>query len=103
MLRQMSLLRPPLPHTGDGGPSALVEKNRFDAKSPFEWMQGLRDYMAGRTEEMDALLTWVEQQEDFIDDTNLGHSAPLVDNAPNVRDVSRQLWAMLSPLLKDST
>ena len=51
---------------------------------------------------MDALLKWVEGQEEFIDDTNVHHSAPMIDKAPSIKEVSRQLWAMMSPLVKES-
>ena len=53
---------------------------------------------------MDALLTWIEQQEDPIDDKLLDHggSAPMINAAPSIREVSRQLWALLNPLVKDA-
>ena len=51
-------------------------------------MADTRDYVAGRTEELDALLTWVEGQEAVIDDTYFPMSAPVVDKAPSVKEVS---------------
>ena len=66
-------------------------------------MQDIRDYVAGRTEEMDALLNWVELQTEAIYVEKLPDSAPMVDKAPSIKEVSRQLWALLNPLVKEST
>ena len=66
----------------------------------------MRDYVAGRCEELDSLLTWVEQQDGAIDADGVassGTSGPMVDAAPSLREFSRQLWGMLNPLVKEST
>ena len=78
-------------------------KGRYDAKKPQEWLQSLRDYVAGRTAEMDPLLDWVEQQAEDIpfDLDRQPGSAPMVIVAPNLREVSRQFWALLSPLVSE--
>ena len=34
----------------------------YDSKSPQVWLQSIHNYMAGRTEDMDRVLTWVEKQ-----------------------------------------
>ena len=76
----------------------------YDAKNPQVWLQMIRDYVAGRTAEMDPLLDWVESRtEEIIDldeiSTESGGSAPMVDQAQTIREVARQLWALLNPLL----
>ena len=78
--------------------------NKYDPKSPMEWLQGIKDYVAGRCEELDALLNWAETQSEAIDVELIGHSdhCPMLNRAPSLREVSRQLWAMLNPLVKDS-
>jgi hypothetical protein len=37
-----------------------LASNKFDGKSPQTWLQSTRDYIAGRTSELDPLLDWVE-------------------------------------------
>ena len=49
----------------------MGEKHMYDAKSPQTWMQGLRDYVAGRTFEMDGILDWVAAQVEEIGDPSL--------------------------------
>ena len=73
-------------------PPALA-LNRYDAKQPLEWMQTLRDYMAGRTEEIDSLLNWVELRTEpiVVEELTAGDSVPRVDRAPSLNEVSRQL------------
>ena len=39
-----------------------LSKQKFDARKPLEWTQSLRDYLAGRCEEVDAVLNWAELQ-----------------------------------------
>ena len=84
-------------------PPALT-LNKYDPKSPLDWMQGIKDYVAGRCEELDTLLNWAEAQKDPIDPELIGYSdcCPMLNRAPSLREVSRQLWAMLNPLVKDS-
>ena len=80
-----------------------LASNKFDGKSPQTWLQSTRDYIAGRTSELDPLLDWVEAQ---IEPITLGllanpprdRNIPMVD-AATLLEVSRQLWAMLNPLL----
>ena len=78
--------------------------NMYDPKKPLEWMQNLRDYVAGRCEELDPLLSWVELQSEAIDVDLIGASdnCPMLNKAPSLREVSRQLWAMLNPLVKET-
>ena len=40
----------------------LNGKGGFDAKSPQTWLQSTRDDLAGRTDELDAVLDWAEGQ-----------------------------------------
>ena len=59
-------------------------KGKYDAKRSQEWLQAIRDYVAGRTAELDPLLDWVEKQVEEIP-CSLGQgSAPLVDAAPSI-------------------
>ena len=79
-----------------------VSTNKFDAKSPQSWLQSTRDYVAGRTSELDPLLDWVEAQTEPISLAMLMHpnperSIPMVDAAGSLGEVARQLWAMLNP------
>ena len=46
-------------------PPALAT-HKYDHAKPLEWLQSARDYMAGRTEEIDGLLDWVEQRTEPI-------------------------------------
>ena len=84
-------------------PPALT-LNKYCPKSPMEWLQGIKDYVAGRCEELDALLNWAEAQKDPIEVELIGASdcCPMLNKAPSLREVSRQLWAMLNPLVRDS-
>ena len=84
-------------------PPALT-LNMYDPKSPIDWLQGIKDYVAGRCEELDGLLNWAELQQEPIDPELIGPSdcCPMLNEAPSLREVSRQLWAMLNPLVKDS-
>ena len=68
-------------------------------------MQDIRDYIAGRCDEVDPLLDWIEQQSGAIDDKQLHRAVgnvPTISTAPSLKEVSRQLWALLSPLVRDS-
>ena len=84
-------------------PPALT-MNKYDSKHPMEWLQNLKDYAAGRCEELDALLNWAETCTESIDVELIGVSdcCPMLNKAPSLREVSRQLWAMLNPLVKDT-
>ena len=80
----------------------LSGKVEYDSRRPQEWLQSLRDYVAGRTAKLDPLLDWVELQSEEIpmDDIGLRQgSAPMVDAAKDLREVSRQFLALLGPLL----
>ena len=59
--------------------------------------------MSGRIAEVDHFLNWVELQTEPIDPENLGHSAPVVSEAPSLREVSRQLWVLLRPLVQETS
>ena len=81
-------------------------KALYDAKDPAAWLQMLRDYVAGRSSEMDVILDWVESRTEEITESDMitsdaGGSAPMIDVAGqgSLKEVARQLWAMLSPLL----
>ena len=61
-----------------------LTSNKFDTKSPQTWLQSTRDYIAGRTSELDPLLDWVEAQIEPISLDTLLHVAPAV--RPDVPD-----------------
>ena len=84
-----------------------LTSNKFDSKSPQNWLQSTRDYVAGRTSELDPLLDWVEAQVEHITLDVLANpprarNIPMVD-AATLLEVSRQLWAMLNPLLSSDS
>ena len=44
---------------------------RYDSKKPASWLQEVRDYVAGRTRELDQLIDWIEKQkEELINASN---------------------------------
>ena len=63
------------------------------------WLQSVHNYMAGRTEDMDRVLDWVEKQQGVIPKDVSGVSGLPMINCAEYREVSRQLWAFLSPLV----
>ena len=74
--------------------------NYFNAKDPQGWLLTLGDYLAGRTNEVDAFLKWVSEQPDELTLKDLYENYEgCMDNERS--DVSRQLWALLSSLLQD--
>ena len=75
---------------------------KYSAVRPLTWLKDVRDYIAGRTESMDPLLDWIEAQANDIDVEHvlLHGNAPMIVDAPNLKEVARQMWAMLGPLLK---
>ena len=44
----------------------LSGKGTFDHKAPQQWLQTLRDYLAGRCNDLDAILEWAERQTEPI-------------------------------------
>ena len=44
----------------------LTDKLVYSSKSPQTWLQDVRDYLAGRTSEIDRLLDWTESQTEEI-------------------------------------
>ena len=53
---------------------------------------------------MDSLLNWIEGRVEPIVVEELGYDecVPMVSDAPSLKDVSRQLWAMLRPLVAET-
>ena len=82
-----------------------LDKNRYDQKKPLEWLQSIRDYVAGRSDEIDPLLDWVEAQTEPITTEMLTSNGnlPMINGAPTLKEASRQFWALLNPLLADSS
>ena len=77
----------------------VLATNKYDGRKPLEWLQDIRDYVAGRCDEMDPLLNWIELQEEPIVVENLGphDRVPMVNEAPSLKEISRQMWALLAP------
>ena len=70
----------------------------YDGKFPQVWLQSIHNYMAGRKEDMDRALMWVEKQQSEIPRDPSGCAAlPAIDL--DYREVSRQHWAFLGPLV----
>ena len=74
----------------------LSGKGTYDSRKPQVWLLSLRNYLAGRNEEMDPVLDWCEAQVDFI--PKEARPPAMVDCA-EPSEVSRQLWAFLGPLV----
>jgi hypothetical protein len=83
-----------------------LTSHRYDQKNPLKWLLATRDYIAGRYPEIDGLLDWVEGQTDPIGDHTMSSvnngCLPMQDHTPSLSTVSRQLWAMLAPLVDET-
>ena len=80
----------------------LSGKGTYNANAPQSWLQDLRDYLAGRSIDLDLILNWAETQTSEIADVpNQGVGQfPLFDQIPvEPKEVSRQLGAFLGPLV----
>ena len=79
--------------------TSFREKDVYDKDSPQVWLQSFHHYMAGRTEDMDRVLDWVEKQQSEIPrDLPSMRGLPMI-NCAEYHEVSRQLWALLGPLV----
>ena len=79
-------------------------KYAYDAKRPEVWLSDLRDYIAGRTRELDPLLLWLENCSDEVESDWAALAYPgCMDVLPPMEEVSRQLWSFLGPLVKDNS
>ena len=79
----------------------ITNKLTYDSKRPEVWLQDVRDYLAGRTREMDELLLWIEAQTDDIDALNVESKYPGMCDCAPLEEVSRQLWSFIGPLVKE--
>ena len=63
-------------------------------------IQGVRDYFAGRTSEMDRVLVWLESRTEEVahELQASGGGVPTTDFA-SLTEISQQLWALHGPLL----
>ena len=81
------------------------EKYRFQSKAlycskePQMWFHDLRDYLAGRTAELDDLFDWIEGKSERIDRADEGDH--LCIDCADTTELSRQLWALLGGLVKE--
>ena len=77
----------------------LSGKGTYDGRKPQVWLLNVRNYLAGRHEELDHVLDWIEKQNGEIAKDPSGMSGlPAIDCAGYL-DLSRQLWAFLGPLV----
>ena len=62
----------------------LNRKGTYNAKAPQSWLQDLRDYLAGRSIDLDLILNWAETQTSEIADVpNQGVGEfPMFDQIP---------------------
>ena len=77
-------------------------KGTYNANAPQSWLQDLRDYLAGRSIDLDAILSWAELQTSEIAEVpNCGvDDFPMFDQIPvEPKEEPRQLWAFLGPLV----
>ena len=70
----------------------------YSGKDASGWLLNLRDYLAGRTAELDNLFDHIEKQSDEVSN-DLGWMLQCASN----EEVSKQLWALLAALLKEHT
>ena len=79
----------------------VLSGKAVNPKSPQTWLHDLRDYLAGRSADLDKILR-AEQQPTEIPmapGQGLG-SFPMPDQCPvEPREISRQFWAFLGPLV----
>ena len=80
----------------------LNGKAMYDAKRPEVWLQEQRDYLSGRTQELDAVIGWIERQDDEISPEVARTFGGLLDCA-SIEEISRQMWSFLGPLLKEDS
>ena len=83
----------------------LDGKHAYSSKDPHEWLDTQRDYLGGRTPELDRILEWCEKSKGPIDQSMLVSAELFMDQSPggpSAYEVSRQLWAFLAPLLKEN-
>ena len=81
----------------------LTCEGKCKSSKPLTWLKEPRNYLAGHCSDMDPLLEWFERHEDESDDSLIG-LAPMVNHAPSLKEVPKQLWALLGHLVKsDST
>ena len=73
---------------------------KYDSKNPEVLLQDVHDYIAGRTQEIDQLLVWVEIQNEEITASRAASYGGCLDSAP-ISEISRQLWAFLGTLVKE--
>ena len=75
-------------------PPALALQ-KYDSKKPLQWLQSVRDYVSGRTSELDPLLDWVEAQTTPITEKVLhgigGGSMPMEERTTSLVDVAKEL------------
>jgi hypothetical protein len=76
----------------------LDGKNAYDAKNPATWLEDLRDYLSGRTPELDKLFQWAELRTTEI--VSFKEYDGVIETPPSAEAISQQLWALLGGLVK---
>ena len=77
-------------------PAGSYMMSFYTGKDGAGWLLSLRDYLAGRTAELDRLFDHIESQLDEVGN-DLGFTLQCASN----EEVSNQLWALLAALLKE--
>ena len=65
-------------------------------------MQDVHDYLAGRTQEIDDVIDWVEKQPDEINSA-IARSYNGCLGCAVIEEVSRQMWSFLGPLVRENS
>ena len=73
---------------------------RYSKAAAQAWMQKVKDYVAGRHSDMDAIFAWIESQSEAIDPGGLQPMQDLVTCA-SLSEIWRQLWAMVGALIAE--
>ena len=76
----------------------LDPKNAYDAKSPATWLEDLRDYLSGRTPELDKLFQWAELR--TVEIVHWREYDGAIEIPPSAEAISQQLWALIGGLVK---
>ena len=83
------------PFASDAGSFTTRSTTAYTGRDGSGWLLSLRDYLAGRTAELDRLFDYLEKSGDEAEN-NIGWTLQCASN----EDVSKQLWALLATLLK---
>ena len=76
----------------------LNNTNPYDSKEPQRWLQDIHDYLSDRNSDLDRLVHWIEHQTEAVaGDYSM---VPSIIACAEIKEVSKQLWAFLGPLIR---